>query len=133
MATKTQKIRIKGMHCKSCEKLIETTLKSVDGVEHIKTDYATETGTVTFDPEKTSLKKITKAIEQVGYECINENIQSQSDSKQFWGLILGILGFFVFIFFAFTIYSKIPINEINNYLIYPDGVKEKLVETFVRK
>jgi len=27
----------------------------------------------------------------------------------------------------------IPVNEISNYLIYPDGVKEKLVETFVRK
>jgi len=118
MATKTQKIRIKGMHCKSCEKLIETTLKSIDGVEHIKTDYATETGEVKFDPEKTSLKKITKAIEQIGYECIDENTQSKSGSKQFWGLILGILGFFVFIFFAFTIYSRIPVPSLSANISY---------------
>ena len=60
----TKKFKAKGMYCASCERIIEETAIDLKGVKSIKMDYATETGQITFDPKKITLKRIFAAIDK---------------------------------------------------------------------
>jgi len=66
---KTENIKVKGMHCTSCEETIERQLLKIDGVKACKADYAKQNVTVTFDESKTNLGEIKGKIEEKQYEC----------------------------------------------------------------
>lgn len=61
-------IKTKGMHCVSCETVIKEALLSVSGVRDARADYTMEKATIEFDPDKTNLETIMKAVEDAGYE-----------------------------------------------------------------
>jgi copper chaperone CopZ len=65
------KIEIKtgGMHCVSCERLIEDAVMELDGIKKVKSDYVREKTSVEFDAAKTSENKILKKIREAGYEA----------------------------------------------------------------
>jgi len=58
-----------GTTCESCAEVIKRQALKVEGVEHAEFDYATETGSVTFDSEKTNIDEILYKIEEKGYKC----------------------------------------------------------------
>ncbi|MEY4722799.1 MAG: hypothetical protein RLZZ324_312 [Candidatus Parcubacteria bacterium] len=58
---------IKGMHCASCAAIITNTLKNADGVRSADVRYATETASIDFDPAKTDIGTLSKALEPLGY------------------------------------------------------------------
>ena len=62
-------LTIKGMHCKSCEIVITDSVMKIDGVERFKVDYGKGKGEVEYDPGKTDIKAIIKAIKGQGYDC----------------------------------------------------------------
>jgi len=66
---KTKKIKVKGMHCKSCEETIERCVLKVNGVKTCKADCAKAMVRVSFDERKTDIEEIKKKIEEKGYEC----------------------------------------------------------------
>lgn len=68
--SKTETFKVYG-NCGMCEKRIEKAAK-IEGVT--KADWSEETTmiTVVFDPEKTSLEKIHKAIAAVGHDTDKE-------------------------------------------------------------
>jgi len=68
MTTKTY--NIKGMHCASCASVIEMTLKKVEGVASVQSNYGTETAKVSFDEKKISPDDLSKRIEPYGYSFI---------------------------------------------------------------
>jgi copper chaperone CopZ len=57
-----------GMHCRSCEALIELTLADLDGVMSAKADRAAGVTRVTYDPARTDVEAIADAIRSAGYE-----------------------------------------------------------------
>ncbi|MBN1288115.1 MAG: heavy-metal-associated domain-containing protein [Actinobacteria bacterium] len=61
--------RIAGMHCTSCSKLVEMTLRDMKGVESISVDYEAAEGHVRFDPELISTDDIASAVKGIGYEA----------------------------------------------------------------
>lgn len=63
------KLKTKGMHCRSCEKIIEKTALSIEGVESAQSDFVSEELTVKFDESKTNINEIIKAINSKGYDC----------------------------------------------------------------
>ena len=69
---KTGKIMLKvaGMHCKSCEMLINDSLSDIDGI--IKSDASTSKGAVTveYDEGKVSLEMIKNAVRKEGYKVL---------------------------------------------------------------
>ncbi|HJW96855.1 MAG TPA: heavy-metal-associated domain-containing protein [archaeon] len=69
MDMERRKLSIKGMHCKSCEMLITDGLMEIDGVSKVKVDHAKESGEVEFNPKKTGLKEIIRAVREQGYDC----------------------------------------------------------------
>jgi len=61
------KIKIKGMHCPSCEALIKNALEKI-WVKNIKINIKTSQVEMEFDDERISLRDIKKVIEKEGYE-----------------------------------------------------------------
>lgn len=74
---------IKGMHCASCVRVIERTLKNIDGVEDCNVNIATEQAIVTFDPKKVTKDHISSAVANVGYRAlVDEEIKSEAEQKR---------------------------------------------------
>lgn len=60
-------INIKGMHCKSCVNLIESTLSQLKGVKKVKVSLVENKALVRFNPNVVSLNKIKSKIDALGY------------------------------------------------------------------
>ena len=71
------KFDIKGMHCASCAAIIKKEIASLDGVEEIETNFATETAVVKFDENKITIHVINEPIKKLGYELIADNKSDQ--------------------------------------------------------
>ena len=69
MATQTVKLATTGMFCTACGMLIEAALSKLDGVDEVKSDFASETTTVTFDPERVTLDSLIEEVQETGYEA----------------------------------------------------------------
>ena len=63
----TLTLPVEGMTCASCVARVEKSLKKIDGVEIANVNLATEAVALSFDPEKTSLDVLAKAVEGAGY------------------------------------------------------------------
>jgi len=65
-------ISIKGMHCKSCEMLIEEELSAVPGVKEVKADWHNSSVEICYEGKHPESKEISTAIAKAGYD-IGEN------------------------------------------------------------
>jgi sulfite exporter TauE/SafE/copper chaperone CopZ len=62
-----QTIDIKGMHCNSCELLIEDELKNVPGVKHCKVNFRKGTATIQYEGLLDN-QKVEAAVVEAGYQ-----------------------------------------------------------------
>lgn len=62
------KLNVDGMHCHSCETLIEDTLKETKGILNAEVNYKKGIVNVEFDDSKIKEKVIIKSIEKEGYK-----------------------------------------------------------------
>ena len=69
---------VEGMTCASCVARVEKTLKKVDGVSVANVNLATETVALSYDPAKTSLETLAKAVEGAGYKLALPEKPSES-------------------------------------------------------
>ncbi|WP_254521622.1 heavy metal translocating P-type ATPase [Natrinema caseinilyticum] len=67
MSTRTAHLDIHGMSCANCSQTIDESLESLDGVVEANANFATDEGTVEYDPETVSLAEIYDTIEDAGY------------------------------------------------------------------
>ena len=76
MSTRTAQLDIQGMSCANCSGTVTEALESLDGVEEANVNYATDEGSVTYDPDVVSLAEIYDAIESSGYSALSatENV-----------------------------------------------------------
>ncbi len=65
--TRTVTLKVENMSCTACPITVRKALEKVPGVAKVKTDFATKTATVTFDPAKTGVEALTKATTEAGY------------------------------------------------------------------
>jgi Cu+-exporting ATPase len=75
-------IRIKGIHCASCVRTIENTLRRTPGVLDAKVNFASGRALVEYDSEETDLLQINKVISEIGYEPV-ETIQAGAGTWEF--------------------------------------------------
>ncbi|WP_423746178.1 heavy metal translocating P-type ATPase (plasmid) [Haladaptatus sp. SPP-AMP-3] len=69
MTERTQ-LEIRGMSCANCSGTVSEALNSLDGVREANVNFATDEGTVEYDPEVVSLSEIYAAIEDAGYDPV---------------------------------------------------------------
>ncbi len=61
---------LEGMSCASCAMRIEKGLKKLPGVADAQVNFATEQGTVTYNPMQTGPEQMVQKVEAVGYKAI---------------------------------------------------------------
>jgi Cu+-exporting ATPase len=62
------------MSCANCSATIQDTLESLEGVSGADANFATDEGSVTYDPETVSLHEIYDAIDEAGYGAVSETV-----------------------------------------------------------
>ena len=72
----SMKIGIEGMSCGRCTSAVRKALGEVDGV--IVEEVAVGSATVTYDPAKTSVDAVSKAVEKAGYAVVGESTNTRS-------------------------------------------------------
>ena len=75
-------IKVPSVQCNSCVGHVEDALTAVEGVSSVKIDLSTKVAQASFDPAKTSLAALEKAIALAGYDA-NE---TKSDSAAYAAL-----------------------------------------------
>ena len=61
------------MSCATCVGNVEAAVGDLDGVEAVSANFASDEGSVTYDPETVSLGEIYEAVENSGYEPVRES------------------------------------------------------------
>ncbi len=68
MSPQTTQLEIRGMSCANCSQAITDALDSLDGVTEASINFATDEGTVKYDPSRVSIAEIYAAIDDAGYQ-----------------------------------------------------------------
>ncbi|HUL39902.1 MAG TPA: heavy metal translocating P-type ATPase [Methanomassiliicoccales archaeon] len=71
---RTATFGLTGMTCATCAQTIQRSLEDLQGVESANVNLATERATVTYDPEKVDVDKMSKAVKDAGYDTITNEI-----------------------------------------------------------
>ena len=71
---KNANIKISGMGCASCALKIEKSLNNLEGVEHAQVNLGTEEATVDYDPSKLNIAELEGAVENAGYDVVNDKV-----------------------------------------------------------
>ncbi len=61
-------VLIRGMHCRSCELLLEDAIGGIQGVSKVKVDFRKGRATIEYGADIPSQKEIINAVKQAGYE-----------------------------------------------------------------
>ncbi|MBX0293949.1 heavy metal translocating P-type ATPase [Haloarcula nitratireducens] len=72
MSERTVRLELTGMSCANCSATIEEAVGGIDGVESVDANYATDEGSVTYDPDAVSLGEVVAAVEDAGYGVVTE-------------------------------------------------------------
>lgn len=67
IVTREITVRIGGMHCASCVRVIESALRDLDGVLGVQVNLAAENARITYNPAGATVADIRAAIEDTGY------------------------------------------------------------------
>jgi Cu+-exporting ATPase len=88
---------IQGMHCASCAGTIEKKLSALAGMRSVRINFAEDTGTVEFDPEKLGRDEIFEAVREAGYTPLAERgaAEERSEARRelFWVIFAAALSF----------------------------------------
>lgn len=72
---------VTGMSCASCAMSIESILKTQPGVKNVSVNYAGSSVWIDFQPEVTSVEKLQKAVQSIGYDLLIPDRDSQTDAE----------------------------------------------------
>jgi len=121
---KKLELQIHGMHCASCEVLIERQFKKVEGVEHVEVNHATGKAEVQY-AKKPDLQALQEAVKEHGYAvsswadrhrgaALAQHTSSQRGYLEI-GAVFLILVAVYFILKQFDLVPKLGITETMSY------------------
>lgn len=109
-------VPILGMHCKSCELLIEDELKNIKGVKKVSANFNRSQVEIFYDDHRPNNGQITEAIERAGYK-IGQDVESSAliskDKKIYKDLGIAFL-FLVGIYFLLREFGLTNLNFISS-------------------
>ena len=65
----TVELKVEGMDCEGCVKSVTRMLSGVPGVQQVDVSLAQANARVTYDPAKTGVTEMKKAVERAGYKA----------------------------------------------------------------
>ncbi|UOF01267.1 heavy metal translocating P-type ATPase [Bdellovibrio reynosensis] len=82
-------LEIEGMNCASCVNKVQKALKSVDGVEDVAVNLATEKAKVTFKGHGPGHKDLSEAVKKAGYSVKFKNEDRHTENHMHHGEVPG--------------------------------------------
>lgn len=70
MAEKKEVLKIGGMNCEMCAKIVARALSGIEGVSDIHMILENDEAEVNYDDEKVNRDDFKKAVEKAGYELL---------------------------------------------------------------
>jgi len=70
----SERLKIIGMHCATCVTTIEKVVGGIRGVVSVQANLASNEALVTYDPSRSSLRDIVKAVRSAGYDVYREEV-----------------------------------------------------------
>lgn len=64
----TKKFHIQGMHCASCEKLLDDEFRQISGVKNVRIDRLKNTGEIDYEENEPRLSEIKEVARKFGYD-----------------------------------------------------------------
>ncbi|WP_247729676.1 heavy metal translocating P-type ATPase [Halovivax limisalsi] len=74
MSERTVRLEIGGMSCANCSQSVTEAVEGLSGVTEANVNFATDEGSVTYDPAEVSLAEIYAAIDDAGYHARRETV-----------------------------------------------------------
>ncbi|NDV64503.1 heavy-metal-associated domain-containing protein [Bacteroides sp. 224] len=62
--------KVQQMECANCEKKVKTNIRFEKGLKELSTDLKEKTVTITYDSEKTDVKKLQEGFKKFKYEAV---------------------------------------------------------------
>lgn len=81
--TESLRIPVTGMSCAACAQSVETILTKQPGVENTTVNFADESARIVFNPQQTSLEKLQKAVQGIGYGLIIDAENAQEKQAEY--------------------------------------------------
>jgi uncharacterized protein len=107
-------IFIDGMHCPSCEVLVERKLKKIYGVESVDVDFKKGYAKIQYDKEPKE-KDIKSAIKKCGYKvCSEPVIDKKKNFIELGGMLVIILGIYM-LMTKFNLFPDVSVTENMSY------------------
>jgi sulfite exporter TauE/SafE/plastocyanin domain-containing protein/copper chaperone CopZ len=105
------KIPIKGMHCRSCEILIEDRLKEIKHVKSADLNYKTGEAIIYYNGEAPQTSELNNAIEEAGYEIgKSEKLPFLSrDGNEYYNLGIAFL-IIMILYFGLNLFGLTSLN-----------------------
>ncbi|GAH16697.1 unnamed protein product, partial [marine sediment metagenome] len=75
-------IKIGGMTCATCVKIIEKALKNLDGIISVNVNLGVEKAYITYNPRIISVTDIKKTIEEAGYQYLGKDGEEIEDLEK---------------------------------------------------
>ncbi len=120
MAKRQLTFRAEGMHCTSCEKVLELALSKLPGVEKVRSNFASQVVQVTFDPEKISLARIFEVVEAKGYRCalIDREARRKEVFNRLLGIVIGVAGILLILYGGSRLVDRFQLPDFDVQLSY---------------
>jgi len=85
-------LRIDGLHCSSCEILINKSAERIEGILSVSTSYATSTAKVIYDPKYINKSELPSALSLSGYKARfhSDKIEEINNEKSILRFVLSV-------------------------------------------
>ncbi|HBU07288.1 MAG TPA: hypothetical protein DEB09_04360 [Candidatus Magasanikbacteria bacterium] len=99
-------IPIQGMHCKSCEILVEGELKKIANIKKVEVNHKTGMAEINYEGNKPEADLISQAVENAGYKIGQSDKLSwfSQDKNDYYNLLRGIV-ILVIIYFLWKMFG----------------------------
>lgn len=110
-------LQIAGMHCKSCEMLIEGNLKKISGIKKVDVSYKTSQAEVYYDGAAPKPEALALAVEEAGYKigAKQKPTTFSKDKNDYWNFFYGLMIVAVLYVLAKIFgFNKINVNAVQD-------------------
>ena len=123
---KKTNIKISGMTCASCAKIIDKALNKEAGVKSANVNFSTEKATIEFNPNLTDEQKLIKTIKNKGYsgyvsegkDFKNEQRKTKDDLKKLRNKVILSAIFAIPAFILGMFFMKTPLFAFQDYVMW---------------
>ncbi|MCX6762104.1 MAG: sulfite exporter TauE/SafE family protein [Candidatus Moranbacteria bacterium] len=108
----TKIIYIKGMHCVSCEKLLDDELKNIPGVTRVHADRKRGVVELGYDKVEPDFQKVKAVVEKFGYTASQKKSEPTAlVSKNSWQSWLWAVAFVILIILGFQLFQSSSLGQ----------------------